>query len=192
MKPNMQDCTVIGIDTAKSSFAIHGADAAGETSLSKDLQSRTKLLPFLGKLPRCTVALETCGGSHHWGREIGRMGHEVKLIPPVYVKAFVKRQKNDANDAAAIVEAATRPTMRSVPVKTVENPVPRDGVPCPAAAGSATDAVGQFDSGHAGGIRGGGSEGTCQRDPAARDRRGSIPGDTGTWPEPRWSRCSRR
>ena len=119
MKPNMQDCTVIGIDTAKSSFAIHGADASGKPVLRKTC-SRSKLLPFLEKLPRCTVVLETCGGSHHWGREIGRMGHEVKLIPPVYVKPFVKRQKNDANDAAAIVEAATRPTMRSVPVKTVE------------------------------------------------------------------------
>ena len=119
MKQNMQDCTVIGIDTAKSSFAIHGADASGKPVLRKTC-SRSKLLPFLEKLPRCTVVLETCGGSHHWGREIGRMGHEVKLIPPVYVKPFVKRQKNDANDAAAIVEAATRPTMRSVPVKTVE------------------------------------------------------------------------
>ena len=87
MKPNMQDCTVIGIDTAKSSFAIHGADATGKPVLRKTC-SRRGLLPFLGKLPHCTVALESCGGSHHRGREIVRMGHEVKLIPPEWFSGW--------------------------------------------------------------------------------------------------------
>ena len=78
------------------------------------------MLPFLGKQPRCTVALESCAGAHNWRREIQALGHEVKLIPPIYVKPFVKRQKNDANDAAAIVEAASRASMRTVAVKSRE------------------------------------------------------------------------
>jgi len=79
---------------------------------------REQLLGFFAKLPRCTVAMEACGGAHHWAREIARLGHEVKLIAPAYVKPFVKRQKNDMADAEAICEAAQRPTMRFVPVKS--------------------------------------------------------------------------
>lgn len=78
------------------------------------------MLDFFGRLPPCVVAMEACGGAHFWGREIGKLGHEVRLIPPAYVKPFVKRQKNDATDAEAICEAAVRPTMRFVPVKSEE------------------------------------------------------------------------
>ena len=82
--------------------------------------SRAKLLDFFAAQPRCTVALEACGGAHHWARELMALGHEVRLIPPAYVKPFVKRHKNDAVDAEAICEAAQRPTMRFVAVKTEE------------------------------------------------------------------------
>ena len=113
----MTNCTIIGVDTAKSSFALHGADANGHPVLRKTC-TRGGLLKFLAKQAPCTVALEVCGGSHHWGREIRQLGHTVKLLTPHDVKPFVKRQKNAANDAAAIVEAASRPTMREVPVKS--------------------------------------------------------------------------
>ena len=113
----MNHCKVIGIDTAKHSFALHGADADGGTVFSKTL-SRAKVLPFLSTQVPCTVALECCAGSHYWVRSIGALGHDVKLIPANYVKPFVKRQKNDANDAAAVVEAASRTSMRYVAVKS--------------------------------------------------------------------------
>ena len=115
----MNHCTVIGIDTAKHSFALHGADSNGGTVFRKTLK-RAKVLPFLRAQAPCTVALECSGGSHYWGRAIRALGHEVKLIPANYVKPYVKRQKNDANDAAAIVEAASRDSMRFVAVKTRE------------------------------------------------------------------------
>jgi transposase len=100
-------------------FQLHGAAVDGSVVFRKKL-SRTQLLAFLAKLPACTVAMEACATSHHWGREIGKLGHAVRLIPPIYVKPFVKRQKNDAADALAIAEAASRPTMRFVAVKTEE------------------------------------------------------------------------
>ena len=91
----MSEVTTIGLDIAKNVFHAHGADASGRALFSRKI-SRTKLLEFFARQPRCTVALEACGGAHHWGREFTRLGHDVKLIPPAYVKPFVKRHKNDA------------------------------------------------------------------------------------------------
>ena len=115
----MGQVSMIGIDLAKNSFQLHGMHADGSVAFRRKL-GRSKLLAFVAGQPRCTVAMEACGGAHHWGREIGALGHEVRLVPPIYVKPYVKRQKNDAADAAAICEAASRPTMRFVAVKTQE------------------------------------------------------------------------
>src|SRR3954464_5822730 len=108
--------STIGLDIAKRVFQAHGADATGRVVFRKRL-ARAKVLEFFAAQPPCVVALEACGGSHHWAREIGMLGHTVRLIPPAYVKPLVKRQKNDAADAEAICEAAQRPGMRFVPVK---------------------------------------------------------------------------
>ena len=115
----MSEIITVGLDLAKNVFQVHGADGSGRAILRKKLR-RDQVLAFFSELPRCLVAMEACGGAHFWGREIGRLGHEVRLIPPAYVKPFVKRQKNDAADAEAICEAAQRPTMRFVPVKSEE------------------------------------------------------------------------
>ena len=109
--------TTIGIDLAKSVFQLHGVDAAGTVVFRKKLR-RSAVLAFLRDLPSCLIGLEACATSHFWAREIGALGHEVRLIPPAYVKPYVKRQKNDAADAEAICEAVTRPNMRFVPVKS--------------------------------------------------------------------------
>lgn len=111
--------TTIGIDIAKNVFQIHGVDAAGKVVLTRQLR-RGQVIEVFAKLPPCLVGMEACGTAHHWARELKKLGHDVKLIPPAYVKAYVKRQKNDAADAAAICEAVTRPSMRFVPVKTPE------------------------------------------------------------------------
>ena len=108
----------ISIDTSKHTFTIHGVDLQERPILQRDIK-RTQLEPFFAKLEPTEVALEACAGSHHWGRLLSRLGHRVKLIPPQYVKPFVKRSKNDRTDAEAIGEAASRPTMRTVPLKTV-------------------------------------------------------------------------
>lgn len=115
----MEKASIIGLDLAKRTFQAHGAYADGSVAFRKKL-SRGKLLSFLAEQSRCVVAMEACGSAHHWGRAIGDLGHEVRMIPPIYVKPFVKRQKNDAADAEAICEAAIRPTMRFVAVKTEE------------------------------------------------------------------------
>jgi len=94
----MSEVSVIGLDLAKHVFQVHGADAAGRVVVRKKLR-RAEVLKFLSRQPRCVVAMEGCGGAHFWGCEIGRLGHEVRLIPPAYVKPFVKRQKSDAADA---------------------------------------------------------------------------------------------
>ena len=115
----MSQVITIGLDIAKNVFHAHGADERGAMVFSRKL-SRGKLLDFFAKQTPCLVALEACGGAHHWARELQTIGHDVRLIPPAYVKPFVKRNKNDANDAEAICEAAQRPGMRFVAVKSEE------------------------------------------------------------------------
>ena len=115
----MAQASTIGLDIAKHVFQAHGADAAGHVLFRKRL-TRARLLEFFAAQSPCVVALEACAGSHYWAREFGKLGHTVRLIPPAYVKPFVKRQKNDTADAEAICEAAQRPTMRFVPVKSEE------------------------------------------------------------------------
>lgn len=110
---------IIGLDLAKSVFQAHGVDAAGARVLVKRLH-RKQMLPFFSKLPPCLIGVEACGTAHYWARTLAAFGHEVRLIPPSYVKAYLKRGKSDALDAEAICEAVQRPTMRFVPVKTVE------------------------------------------------------------------------
>jgi transposase len=109
----------IAIDTSKHVFTVHGVDQQEHPILRRELR-RAQVEAFCGKLAPTEVVLEACCGSHHWGRALSRLGHRIKLIPPQYVKPFVKRTKNDRKDAEAISEAAARPSMRSVPVKTVE------------------------------------------------------------------------
>jgi transposase len=109
----------ISIDTSKAVFTLHGIDRQDQPVLRRDL-SRQAMERFLAKLPPTEIALEACGGSHHWGRRFTAMGHRVRLLPPQYVKPFVKRSKNDRNDAEAISEAAGRPGMRAVPIKTAD------------------------------------------------------------------------
>ena len=115
----MGEVSTIGLDIAKSVFQVHGVDVAGSVVIRKRV-SRAKLLEYFGGLPRCLVGIEACPSAHHWGRELQALGHRVRLIAPSYVKAYLKRSKNDANDAAAICEAVTRPSMRFVPIKTKE------------------------------------------------------------------------
>jgi transposase len=115
----MGEVSTIGLDIAKSVFQVHGVDVAGAVVIRKRV-SRAKVLEYFGELPPCLVGIEACPSAHHWGRELQALGHTVRLIPPSYVKAYLKRGKNDANDAAAICEAVTRPSMRFVPIKTKE------------------------------------------------------------------------
>lgn len=115
----MTKVTLLGIDTAKEIFQLHGVDASGKVVFKKKLK-RAKLLEFITQMEPCTIVMEACGGSSYWGREFNKLGHEAKLISPQFVKPFVKSNKNDMNDAEAIVEAASRPNMRFVPIKTEE------------------------------------------------------------------------
>lgn len=115
----MSEVSMVGLDLAKHVFQVHGADALGRPVLRKRLR-RGQVLEFFSQQPRCIVAMEACSSAHFWGRELARLGHEVRLIPPAYVKPFVKRQKNDMADAEAICEAAQRPTMRFVALKSEE------------------------------------------------------------------------
>ena len=115
----MQVITTIGLDIAKSVFQVHGVDAGGQVVMRRQLKRRY-VLTFFQKLPPCLVGIEACASSHHWSRELQTLGHKVRLMPPAYVKPYVKRQKNDATDAEAICEAVSRPNMRFVETKTPE------------------------------------------------------------------------
>src|SRR5271155_474824 len=115
----MQTITTIGLDIAKSVFQVHGVDAAGQVVIRRQLKRRY-VLAFFEKLPPCLVGIEACASSHHWSRELQALGHTVRLMPPSYVRPYVKRHKNDATDAEAICEAVTRPNMRFVAIKTEE------------------------------------------------------------------------
>ena len=109
----------IGLDIAKSIFQVHGVDAVSEVVIRRRLMRR-KVIEFFAALPACLVGVEACASAHYWGRELRRLGHDVRLMPPAYVKPYVKRQKNDAADAEAICEAVARPTMRFVKIKSPE------------------------------------------------------------------------
>ncbi len=109
--------STIGVDLAKNVIQIHGVDADGKTVVRRQLR-RNRFLSFFEVRPQCLICMEACSGAHHWGRRLQEMGHEVRLMPPSYVKPYVKRGKTDAADAAAVCEAVTRPSMRFVPVKS--------------------------------------------------------------------------
>lgn len=115
----MTGMMMIGVDLAKNVFQLHGVDASGRGALRRQLR-RSQMEPFFAALPASVIAIEACPSAHFWARRLQQYGHEVRLVPPKYVKPFVKRSKNDAVDAEAIVEAASRPTMRFVPVKTAD------------------------------------------------------------------------
>jgi transposase len=118
-EPSMGEVTTIGLDLAKQVFQVHGVDAKGATVLRKQLR-RAQVLAFFSRLPPCLVGLEACATAHYWARELRALSHEVRLMPAQYVKAYIRRNKNDAADAEAICEAVQRPRMRFVPVKTAE------------------------------------------------------------------------
>lgn len=113
----MEQLTTIGVDLAKSVFQLHGVDAAGTVIMRRQLR-RSQMLEFFRRLPPCLVGMEACAGAHYWARELSGFGHDIRLMPPSYVKAYVRRGKTDRADAAAICEAVTRPSMRFVPVKS--------------------------------------------------------------------------
>src|SRR4051812_16510949 len=113
------EITTVGLDLAKNVFQVHAIGSTGGVVVRRSLR-RAQVIPFFSKLPPCLIGMEACGTSHHWARELVGLGHEVRLMPPAFVKPYVKRGKTDAGDAEAICEAVTRPTMRFVPIKSVE------------------------------------------------------------------------
>lgn len=115
----MTEITRVGIDLAKNVFEVHAVNAAEQVVVRRSLR-RNQVLPWFTKLPACLIGMEACGTANHWARELAALGHTVRLIPPAYAKPYVRRNKNDAADAAAICEAVSRPSMRFVPVKTVQ------------------------------------------------------------------------
>src|SRR5271166_1298273 len=117
---NLSTVTRVGLDLAKRVFQVHAVDANGEIVVARKL-TRGQLIPFFAELPPCVVAMEACSSAHHWGRALIELGHEVRLIPPAHVKPYVRRNKNDPVDAAAICEAVGRPCQRFVPVRSIDN-----------------------------------------------------------------------
>ena len=117
---NLSSVTIVGLDIAKNVFQVHGVDAEGALVVARAVR-RGQLLSFFASLPHCVVGIEACSSAHHWARALIALGHQVKLIPPAYVKPYVRRNKNDATDAAAICEAVGRPGMRFVSIRSVEN-----------------------------------------------------------------------
>lgn len=115
----MNQIVTIGLDLAKNIFQVHGIDTCGKVVVRKPLR-RGEMMKFFANLPPCLIGIEACATAHHWGRQLSKLGHTVRLMPPAYVKAYVKRGKTDAADAEAICEAVTRPTMRFVAVKSME------------------------------------------------------------------------
>jgi transposase len=116
----MKQVSMIGLDLAKNLFAVHGIDAAGNVVIRRSFR-RPQLEKFFAKLPPTIIGMEACGGAHHWGRRLGGMGHEIRMMPAAYVTPYVKRNKSDGRDAEGVCEAAGRPTMRFVPVKSLES-----------------------------------------------------------------------
>src|SRR5271169_3772577 len=117
---NLSTVTRVGLDLAKRVFQVHAVEAKGEIVVARKL-TRSQLIPFFAELPPCVVAMEACASAHHWGRALIELGHEVRLIPPAHVKPYVRRNKNDQVDAAAIYEAMSRPGQRFVPVRSIDN-----------------------------------------------------------------------
>jgi transposase len=115
----MEQPITVGLDLAKSVFQVHGVDAEGRVVVRRQLR-RSQVRAFFERLGPALIGMEACSGAHHWARELGALGHKVRLMPPAYVKLYIKRGKTDAADAEAICEAVTRPTMRFVPVKSTE------------------------------------------------------------------------
>src|SRR5436190_10040054 len=115
----MGEISTVGLDITKSVFQVHGVDAEGTVMIRKRV-GRAKVLEFFADLPPCLVGIEACATAHQWARELKKLGHDTRLMPPSYVKGYVKRSKNDAADAAAICEAVTRPSMRFVPIKSTD------------------------------------------------------------------------
>ena len=117
---DLSSVTTVGLDLAKYVFFIHAVDAQGQVVFAKEIRRRN-LLFFFASLPECLVGVEACSSAHHWGRELTTLRHNVRLMPPAYVKPYGKRQKNDAADAAVMCEAVTRPSTRFVKVRSVDN-----------------------------------------------------------------------
>ena len=177
----MKDVSTIGLDLAKHVFQVHGANAEGSPVFNRKLR-RGEVLCFFEKLPPCLVGMEACGTAHYWAREIAALGHEVRLIPPAYVKPFVKRGKTDAADAEAIGEAVTRKTMRFVPVKTARQQAATMAED-PRSSGAAANSGGQRSARSSGGIghyrrRRHGEGCSSSRDRARRNRCPPAPGSS--------------
>ena len=117
---NLSSVAAVGLDLAKHVFQVHSVDASGRVVVAKAIR-RNKLLEFFASLPPCLIGLEACGSAHYWARELIKLGHDARMMPPAYVKPYIRRQKNDASDALAICEVVTRPSMRFVGVRSLEN-----------------------------------------------------------------------